>query len=90
MQHQTSAYDQATEDEWVSYDLVKLSVGQTALPPNFNQPWTARVNWDIAFDTLPVRISNLLEAIKTVTMIWLQSPIKMTKSSMKVNCLTLI
>ena len=53
----TSAYDQAIQDEWVSYDgqIIRWSDRPA---PNFNQPWTARVNWDIAFDTLPVRISN--------------------------------
>ncbi|WP_218672963.1 hypothetical protein, partial [Klebsiella pneumoniae] len=42
---------------WVSYDgqIIRWSDRPA---PNFNQPWTARVNWDIAFDTLPVRISN--------------------------------
>lgn len=53
----TSTYNQADQDELVSYggQIIHWSERPAS---NFNQPWTARINWDITFDTFPVRISN--------------------------------
>src|SRR5690606_39940443 len=52
-----SVYDQCNHDVLVAYDG-KIIRSSDRTTPNFNQPLIARVNWDIAFDTLPVRISN--------------------------------
>lgn len=53
----SSSYDQAVQDELVSYDG-QIMRWSDRPAPNFNQPWTARVNWDITLDNLAVRISN--------------------------------
>ena len=52
-----SAYKPADQEELISYDG-KIMYWSDRPAQNFNQPWTARVNWDIAFDHAPVKISN--------------------------------
>ncbi|WP_180077263.1 TonB-dependent siderophore receptor [Acinetobacter sp. YH12208] len=53
----TDKFITADQDELVSYNG-KIMHWSERPAQNFNQPWTARVNWDIAFDHAPVKLSN--------------------------------
>ena len=56
-QDYTSNYIEADQDRLISYDG-KIMQWSDRPASNFNQPWTARINWDITFETIPLRISN--------------------------------
>lgn len=53
----TSEYKDAEQDRLISYDG-KIIQWADRPAQNFNQPWTARINWDIAFDSAPIKLSN--------------------------------
>ncbi|WP_216936586.1 MULTISPECIES: TonB-dependent siderophore receptor [unclassified Acinetobacter] len=50
-------YNPANQDRLVSYGG-KIIHWADRPAPNFNQPWTARINWDIGFASTPLKISN--------------------------------
>lgn len=55
----SDTYITADQNELVSYNGSIINWSDRPAT-NFNQPWTARVNWDISFDSSPIKISNFL------------------------------
>lgn len=53
----TSEYKDADQERLISYDG-KIIKWADRPATNFNQPWTARISWDIAFDSAPIKVSN--------------------------------
>ena len=55
----TSNYNDTDQDRLISY-AGKIMQWSERPAQNFNQPWTARVNWDIELEHLPIKFTNYL------------------------------